>query len=430
MKRNAFDLGHQVHMTGQIGRLQTLSVLPVSAGDSIQANLKGLFRLAPLRRQITMDAKVDLFAFFVPHRHIYGEQWVNFIKEGVDENITFAHGQTSTFNGGLQYLGANDQVHAEIPAWRLNGYNRIWNRYFRVPSDDAQTISDGIPADGTVDGLKYGKKVAWLKTLWSTGIDSNMEDADHRVNISEVSGTDYFDILDLGKVKARYKTELKRDFFARRYNDVMKEVWGTGVNIDADERPELCMKQSFWMSGYDIDGQGDANLGQFSGKVASTGGMNMNRKYFNEHGAVWFMAVIRFPTLNVDEQDYLNHKVNPSYKEIAGDHQVIGAEPPVILNGDDYFVGTSAGNDLGTIPYGQWYRHKANRVHTDFRELEGYAFIPSAPTDKQAARYVESSYYDSVFQTDQLAHWNASINVNILKMSAVPTAGSNIFAGV
>ena len=428
MKRNAFDLGHQVHMTGRIGRLQTLCVTPVSAGDSLQVNMRGLFRLAPLRRQITMDAKVDVFAFYVPHRHIYGDDWIDFIKQGVDEDITFT-GVPSP--GEVQCLGSNDTFTpgAQIPKWRVNGYNRVWNRYFRVPTDEAAIIPDDEIADNTTDGRQYGKKVAWLKTLWSTGIDSNMEDADHRVNISEVSGTDYFDILDLAKVKARYNTELKRDFFARRYNDVMSEIWGSGVNIDADERPQLCMRNSFWLSGHDVDSTDSEGLGSWVGKVASVGGMNMPRKSFNEHGAVWLMACIRFPTLNVDEQDYLNHKVNPSYKEIAGDARIIGAEPPVILNGDDYFNGTSAANDLGTIPYGQWYRHKANRVHTDFRKIEGYSFIPEAPTSKNAARYVESSYYDEVFKTDQLAHWNASINVNMLKMSAVPTAKASIFAG-
>ena len=428
MKRNVFDLGHQVHMTGRIGRLQTLTVLPVSAGDSLEADIKGLFRLAPLRRQITMDASVDLFAFYVPHRHIYGDQWVDFIKQGVDEEVTF-EGITTT--SGLQYLGSNDHAGTIIPKWRVNGYNRIWNRFFRVPTDEAAIIPDDeLPTGpGTGEHQGYGKKCAWLKTLWSTGIDSNMEDADHRINISEVSGTDYFDLLDIAKVKARYNTELKRDFFARRYNDVMKEVFGTGVNIDADERPELLMRQNFWLSGYDIDAVDSVGLGAFTGKVASTGGMKMPRKYFSEHGAVWFLILNRFPTLNVDEQDYLNHKPNPSYKEIAGDHMVIGAEPPVILNGDDYFSGTSAANDLGTIPYGQWYRHKANRVHSDFRAIEGYSFIPTAPTSKNAARYVESSYYDAVFKTDQLAHWNASINVNMIKHSAVPTAKASIFAG-
>src|SRR5438067_194303 len=27
---------------------------------------------------------VDIFTFYVPHRHVYGEQWIKFMKDGVN----------------------------------------------------------------------------------------------------------------------------------------------------------------------------------------------------------------------------------------------------------------------------------------------------------------------------------------------------------
>src|SRR5204863_5707736 len=43
-----------------------------------------LFRSSPLRRGLAIDSTVDIFTFYVPHRHVYGEQWIKFMKDGVN----------------------------------------------------------------------------------------------------------------------------------------------------------------------------------------------------------------------------------------------------------------------------------------------------------------------------------------------------------
>src|SRR5690606_40958094 len=40
--------------------------------------------LSPLRRGLAIDSTVDIFTFYVPHRHVYGEQWIKFMKDGVN----------------------------------------------------------------------------------------------------------------------------------------------------------------------------------------------------------------------------------------------------------------------------------------------------------------------------------------------------------
>src|SRR5436190_1268899 len=44
----------------------------------------GALRLSPLRRGLAIDSTVDIFTFYVPHRHVYGEQWIKFMKDGVN----------------------------------------------------------------------------------------------------------------------------------------------------------------------------------------------------------------------------------------------------------------------------------------------------------------------------------------------------------
>src|SRR5262245_21581683 len=44
--------------------------------------------LASISRWITASSSwkntVDIFTFYVPHRHVYGEQWIKFMKDGVN----------------------------------------------------------------------------------------------------------------------------------------------------------------------------------------------------------------------------------------------------------------------------------------------------------------------------------------------------------
>src|SRR5437763_683798 len=66
-------------IAGKIGSLITISTTPVIAGDSFEMDAVGALRLSPLRRGLAIDSTVDIFTFYVPHRHVYGEQWIKFM---------------------------------------------------------------------------------------------------------------------------------------------------------------------------------------------------------------------------------------------------------------------------------------------------------------------------------------------------------------
>src|SRR5437762_1673494 len=87
-ERMPHDLSHLGFLAGQIGRLITISTTPVIAGDSFEMDAVGALRLSPLRRGLAIDSTVDIFTFYVPHRHVYGEQWIKFMKDGVNAMIS------------------------------------------------------------------------------------------------------------------------------------------------------------------------------------------------------------------------------------------------------------------------------------------------------------------------------------------------------
>src|SRR5690625_7342039 len=82
-ERMPHDLSHLGFLAGQIGRLITISTTPVIAGDSFEMDAVGALRVSPLRRGIAIDSTVDIFTYYVSHRHVYGQQWVKFMKDGV-----------------------------------------------------------------------------------------------------------------------------------------------------------------------------------------------------------------------------------------------------------------------------------------------------------------------------------------------------------
>src|SRR5689334_560000 len=83
-ERMPHDLSHLGFLAGQIGRLITISTTPVIAGDSFEMDAVGVLRLSPLRRGLAIDSTVDIFTFYVPHRHVYGEQWIKFFFQAED----------------------------------------------------------------------------------------------------------------------------------------------------------------------------------------------------------------------------------------------------------------------------------------------------------------------------------------------------------
>src|SRR5438046_10506441 len=76
------DLSRRGLLARQISRLITISTTPVIAGDSFEMYAVGALRLSPLRRGLAIDSTVDIFTCYVPHRHVYGEQWIKFMKDG------------------------------------------------------------------------------------------------------------------------------------------------------------------------------------------------------------------------------------------------------------------------------------------------------------------------------------------------------------
>src|SRR5258708_13062029 len=79
-ERMPHDLSHLGFLAGQIGRLITISTTLVIAGDSFEMDAVAALRLSPLRRALAIHSTLDIFTFYVPHRHVYCDHSLNSIK--------------------------------------------------------------------------------------------------------------------------------------------------------------------------------------------------------------------------------------------------------------------------------------------------------------------------------------------------------------
>lgn len=434
MARYAYDRGSFSFTSHKMQRLQTLQQMPVVAGESLQMDCGIVVRLAPLTRGLALDAKIDIATFFVPMRHVYSN-WEDFIQEGADETQTLA---AVTIGGSVShephYLGVKATYGTMLPLWAVAGYAKIWNRYYKhiasadKPEDNLIYSDSAAPNNNTKDELRYGLQVTFLPDLISMTATDNVDAADYQQAIV----SDKLDIRALMQQKARLKTELRRSYIARRYSEQMQATWGTEIGPETDERPHIIMHTSEWLSGTDVYGTADANLAEIGGLSQGIIRHGFPRRLFPEHGVLWTMGTVRFPVIREQQVHYLHTQPNPSYKQLAGDPDIIAAEPPHSLNRNECFIEPTAGRpsvDLGKTPYGQWYRMHPSYVHDSYDNINGFPFISSLPSNQDDARYGSWTEWDDVFKSQSLGHAQMHAHINVMSSSPIPPSSSSIFVG-
>lgn len=425
--RTQYDLTHFSAIAGMIGRLNGISTIPIVAGDSMEIDLTTVVRQAPLVRQLTIDARYDVFAFFIPYNAIYSN-WHEFIKEGIDETQTLATEGPIAQDDAIHFHGCGTDVYGTVPAWIIHGYNMIWNRWFRVPNISAELPLDQLPT--TQDQRRFGYEVP-LMPSYLTPMDTVNSDYDSADRELTISGS--MDLVDLAKQKARMRTEIQRAWFTQRYAEIMQSEFGGAIGAYAEEtyRPELLYVGRNWLSGYDVHGADDVSLGHFVGRSEGVFNHRIPRRYFPEHGTLWILNVLRYPTLVSGHNHYLVCNPNPSYKELAGDPTLIAQEEPIELQEKDFAKDQST-TSMGLYPYAQWYRTHPSHIHRDFERLDGLPIMEANEVDgtsKAERTYFQSRLYNDLYRTTGLRHYHVISKVNVNALRVIPPVGTTLNAG-
>src|SRR5205809_985340 len=68
----------------------------------------------------------------IPHRHVYGEQWIKFMKDGVNAT-PLPTVNTTGYIDHAAFLGTINPDTNKIPKHLFQGYLNIYNNYFKAP---------------------------------------------------------------------------------------------------------------------------------------------------------------------------------------------------------------------------------------------------------------------------------------------------------
>lgn len=417
-QRAPHDLSHFVYNTGALGRLKVLSFTNVIGGDSFEMDLVGAFRLSPLRRGLTVDTSCDVFTFYMPYRYVYGDDWEAMLRGGLTADVKLPtdpvpKSADGAWSANIGFLGLRSAPEPQLPKWLYQTYLSIYNNYFKYPrgADVTRPITQ-LTAQERDDGLAC----AYLKTMWTAPLPADTTDY-YNVDLQNGVG---LDIFELQAATSKLHTMQQRELFMTRYRDIIEDLGGK-ASVDVDKRPKLLMHSQFWASGYDIDGTDSTSLGQFSGRTQQSFRHRVPRSFIPEHGVVMTVFVPRFPTIHEYERDYLVGISQPSYSEIVADPVVVANNRPADIPFNRLFTATS-GTATIKVPYGQWYRYKANYVDQRYNNVRGFPFYYKIPAQESDVRYINSEDFDPMFQTTQLGHWNMQAKVNQTVYRRLPDA--------
>lgn len=441
--RNRFSMPYYSMNVGQVGRLNCISLIPVAAGDSLELDMMGVLRMSPLRRQLALDPRIDICAFYRPHRHCYGDQWVNWLTEGMNENETFPTASSGANTPPWGFFGVDvGSSNQTFPLWIWDGFREIWNRYYRDPSDDGMYIGinsnsmttnnlgTAFGTDGsiaTAHRRAYGPMCCHVERPWNGGItqydsvNGQTVEEDRRATTS--SG--FVDITHIAEATGRYRSRIAREWFAQtgRYTDLLEAGWSGHANTEADQRPELLMRATNYLGGYEViglDGTGDQNT---QGKSEQPVQFRLPRKFYPEHGAIWVMMLVRYDPIMERETNKKIFAAQPDYRYAACDHDILAAIDPEPANRSDMFEGGS-GSRMHSPAI--WWQYQHNFVHPQYRNLNGYPFLSGS--DVSGVR-IKEGVYDSVFFNTSLAQWNSQFKCNIEVDRNAPVANKSIFVG-
>src|SRR5699024_8699202 len=120
-ERMPHDLSHLGFLAGQIDRLITISITQFIAGACFELNAFCAHRLSQLHHVLSIYSTVDIFTFYVPHRHVYGEQWIKFMKDGVNAT-PLPTVNTTGYIDHAAFLGTINPDTNKIPKHLFQGY--------------------------------------------------------------------------------------------------------------------------------------------------------------------------------------------------------------------------------------------------------------------------------------------------------------------
>ena len=419
--RQRYDLSHKVMQALKIGRLQTVARIPTVPGDSLSLSVNAFIRLNQLRRPVPFDLRCDLFAFWLPLRWTY-TALKEMITTGDNPATSFT---TATMEEGVRAcsLLANGLVLSQLPRHIRDDYIRIWNHYFRNPSDPELTYVDATYGATQTDNEWYGLPCGAMKTM-PTALRYNYDPLqDHLISTADMPASEGHYEIDVRQVPqqlAKWREEMFREWTGKRFEEVHENLWGVAPPSDAAQVPISLGRSERWFSSTDVNGTAGDDLGKVVGKSVTAARLRCPRKFFREHGTLWAFMLIRPHPVFASERHYLDDVEHMRQYSALASTPEGAVQLPVELTFADLFWDGDASVKAGWCPNNQWYRTHPSYAHYqlsgDFDSITEESIDAGweprlTPTTPQALSRVAD--YSDMFETLAAGHGKAFCNNSV-----------------
>lgn len=152
---NAFDLGHDVKQSFNMGELVPVLCQEILPGDRYSISITNMLRFAPLVSPVMHRVRVHTDFFFVPNRILWPE-WEDFISgNSTVEPPYFTSGPTATWPNEIvpgmlaDYLGYVSPAAGSLrlSALPIAAYAKIYDDYYRDENLQAEFFEPLVPGD-------------------------------------------------------------------------------------------------------------------------------------------------------------------------------------------------------------------------------------------------------------------------------------------
>jgi hypothetical protein len=190
--RNAFDLTHDVKMSGKMGNLMPCCLAEVVPGDKFTLASDVFLRFAPLVAPVMHRIDVSVHYFFVPNRILW-DNWEDFITNeptGAFPRISVTDGLSAEQKRLLDYLGIppvpTGGATAEVNALPMAAYQCVYNEYYRdqnlIPEVNYK-LNDGLNSPAELCKLR---KRAWEHDYYTASLPFAQKGAAVDIPLGEV----------------------------------------------------------------------------------------------------------------------------------------------------------------------------------------------------------------------------------------------------
>lgn len=417
-----YNRGGTSMIVGRIGKLQCVRQVVLLPGERLSMKVKGHFKLAALKQQITgvkLDARIDAFAS--PIRH-YDPNWTTYVQEGVTGASTIP--TIATWNANFpetSTIGVGRITHDFMKFYAQHVVN-IWNEWYRW-REDARVSVDSPPLDFFAN---FGKECVNLESAM-TRLHAV---PDIHTDEQNVPSATVLNVKDLARIQSRYAQAASTDWKADgKYNEFMQEVWGPkarGSN-EVDKVP--------------IRLRGGAKLSVQSSQIYATDGASLgeaatfsnfdvdntwNDFIATEHMVVAVVVVLRFSPISDSAPALFLYPDDFSKALAIGDAYQIANLPPIAVKARQLENDPGSGV-IGYLPSGFEWREGYNHIGHKILQLNSFPLLDDQILTAAGLR--DASKISNCFVSTELEHYYGDMLFQCNVDSQIRPAGMSIMAG-